>query len=222
MRVGIFDSGVGGLASLEYFRTMMPTVDTVFYADSENAPYGTKSEEELISLVTADIGLLLSLGAERVLMACCTASSVYDRLDEKYRAVAVPIILPTAIGACELSQTGRIGVLSTEATRRSGAFVRAIKRIRPDAEVISASAGELVALAEAGACDGNLGARGYRILRDALSPFVGSNIDTLILGCTHFGRFGESVERILGVRTVDSAREGARALLRCCMSEEKI
>ena len=222
MRVGIFDSGVGGLSSLAYFRKLAPEVDTVFFADSENAPYGTKTQSELIELVSADIERLTALGCDKVLMACCSASTVHHLLPKRQRDVSIPIILPTARRACELSVGGGIGVLSTEATRKSGAFVKAIGGLRSEAHIVSASSGELVTLAEAGACDENLGAGGKRVLERALLPFFCERIDTLILGCTHFGRFRKTIEAMLGVRAVNSATEGALALFEYCRENIKI
>ena len=212
MRVGIFDSGVGGISALMHFRRLMPGADAVFYADKENAPYGTKSVSELIPLVTNDITRLADLGAERVLMACCTASTVYEKLPWEQKRIAIPIIDCTAEAACRVSRTGRIGVLSTEATRRSGAFVRSILRRCPSAEIVSASAGELVTLAEAGFSDADISGAAKDTLRRALAPFLGSGIDTLILGCTHFSYFEEHVSDMLGVTAVNSAKEGAVAL----------
>ena len=222
MRVGIFDSGVGGLSALAYFREMAPEADVVFFADRENAPYGTKAEGELVRLVSRDIKELTSLGCERVLMACCTASTVHRLLPSEYRIRSIPIIAPTARSACRISRCGGIGVLSTEATKRSGAFVREITNIRSDARVLSVSAGELVTLAEAGVCDENIGGAGERAVKKATEPFLGTDIDTLILGCTHFGKFKRTIEAMLGICTVDSAKEGAIALFEYCSGRVKI
>lgn len=212
MRVGIFDSGVGGLESLAKFRQLRPDVEALYYADRENAPYGPKSESELIRLVINDIERLTSLGAECVLMACCTASTVYEMLPKRCREISIPIILPTAIAACLKTKSGRIGVLSTEATRKSRAFCKAIGAVCPDAEVIAYSAPELVTLAESGFKDTNLSSSAYRTVRSAAERFLGSDIDTLVLGCTHFSYFEKTLSETLGVNTVNSAAVGAEAL----------
>ena len=136
--VGIFDSGKGGAAALGEFRRMRPLCDAAFLADTDNAPYGNKSHGELVRLVSDDIERLLELGVSRVLMACCTASTVYGDLSEKCRELSIPIINPSAKLACRLSASGRIGVLSTERTMKSGCFVDAIRKNVASAKVISA------------------------------------------------------------------------------------
>ena len=210
--VGIFDSGVGGLMSLFEFRELCPSVPAVFFADKENAPYGEKSEKELVRLVSDGIKKLMDMGASRVLMACCTASCVHGVLPESLRNYTIPIIEPTVEEALKLSKGGRIGVISTEATRRFGAFASTALRIEPTADVLSFSAPELVTLAErrsTGAlCDDDL-----RIIRNSVLPFL-DKVDVLILGCTHFGYFEREIEDILGCPTVNSAKIGARALMK--------
>lgn len=213
MRVGIFDSGKGGLAALMRFKAILPSVDTVFFADEENAPYGNKTERELKALVRCDIERLLSLGAERILIACCTASTVYPFLPEKYRRASVPIIDPVARAAAISSRAGRIGVISTEATKRSGAFDRSILRLCPGAFVRSEAVPELVTLAERGFSDENMSEYASSVIKDIQSRFRGSDIDTLILGCTHFSYFKKSLEGALGVRVIDSAEIGAKELI---------
>lgn len=90
--VGIFDSGMGGEFALREFVSLCPNERAELFADRENAPYGTKSEPELIRLVKRDIDILRSRGAERILMACCTASTVYPLLPSEYQRAVIPII----------------------------------------------------------------------------------------------------------------------------------
>jgi glutamate racemase len=212
--VGIFDSGKGGEAALSSFRKMRPTCDVAFLADTDNAPYGNKSEDELISLVCNDIERLVVLGASVVLMACCTASTVFCRLPEKFRRISIPIIDPSAKMACRVSKNGRIGVLSTERTMKSGCFAREIKRLRQGSEVISVAAPELVTLAERRAFEKDLSADEEKLIDNALSSLIGTGIDTVVLGCTHFSYFEEYIGRKLGVRTVNCAVIGATELLK--------
>jgi glutamate racemase len=99
--IGIFDSGAGGITAVKEVRRISKTADIVFFPDRLHAPYGTKSPEELIPLVERDVELLLSFGAETVLMACCTASTVHPFLKSKLRDAAIPIISPTAKAAAK-------------------------------------------------------------------------------------------------------------------------
>ena len=207
--VGVFDSGAGGRFALGELRRLCDKIDTVFYADEKNAPYGCKSEDELVRLLTGGIERLSSAGAERILIACCTASTVWDKLPKPYKDVSTPIIEPTAKRAARLTRHGRIGVLSTEATRKSGAFSDALVRLGCPMPVC-VSAPELVALAEGGARDGSLTDFDKNIIYRAAEPLLAAEVDTVILGCTHFAYFERELASILSAVTVNSARVGAQ------------
>lgn len=207
--IGVFDSGVGGLFALAELRRLSPTADIAYFADRENAPYGTKSREQLISLVKSDVERLVIAGCDKVLMACCTASTVYELLPEEYRAVSVPIISSVAKESVVVSKHKNIGIVSTEATKKSGAFEREIKKYEPQASVRCIAAPELVALAERGECDKNLSFDGLLTVKKSVSGFLESGIDTLILGCTHFAYFENKIKDILRVSVINSARIGA-------------
>lgn len=210
--IGVFDSGAGGLFALAELRRLLPDADIAFFADTENAPYGSKSREEIIRLVSDDIDRLTDVGCDRVLMACCTASTVYDFLSEDRRLVSLPIISPTARRAVSISESKRIGIISTEATRKSRAFERKISELADGAVCLCRQAPELVSLAESGECDGALSDNGRKILEKCVSVFRDSGIDTLILGCTHFAYFENTIGEILKINVVNSAREGALAM----------
>ena len=214
--IGIFDSGVGGLASLQELRKISESADIVYLADRKNAPYGTKSREELVSLVNSDIEALIAHGCEQVLIACCTASTVYGELSPRARCVATPIISPAAFAAAKITARGNIGVIATEATVRSGAFKREIMRHAPVCRVTEIAAQPLVALVESGARDGALSCEGRKLLGRVLAPLCEAEIDTLILGCTHFSHLDKEIRSILGntVTTVLPSREGVAELIR--------
>ena len=210
--VGIYDSGSGGEEALAFFRKMRPNTEVAFLADRKNAPYGEKSEDELIPIIEAAIGRLLSAGCDKILVACCTASALHGALCEKKRKCSIPIIEPTADEAVRVSKTGRIAVISTEVTKRSGAFVTAIKERSSEAEVISLACPGLVRLADGGYSDGNLDKYGLSVIKEELASLKREKFDTLVLGCTHFSRFKNTVEELLGARAVNSAFIGAETL----------
>ncbi len=212
--IGIFDSGLGGLAALREYRRLVPSADILFFADRENAPYGTKSEAELLELTAADINKLRSSGAEKILMACCTASTVYEGLAKSEKSIAVPIIAPTAHSAAKLTKNGKIAVIATERTVLSHAFTNSVKNISPDISVTEYEAQRLVFLVESGVHDGNTdGAR--QEISEILAPLSELDFDCLILGCTHFSHLAGEISRLFpGVSVVDSAHEGARELAR--------
>ena len=131
--IGILDSGAGGLFALAELRRLSPDADIAFFADVKNAPYGNKTRELLTELVRNGIDRLEAFGCDRILMACCTASTVHGLLPRRQKALSVPIISPTAREAVSISKNKKIGVLSTEATRKSRAFVDEILGYEPSA-----------------------------------------------------------------------------------------
>lgn len=219
--IGIFDSGAGGLTALSELRRFLPSADICFFRDRKNAPYGTKSHRELIKLVERDILKLCRMGADKILMACCTASTVYEYLPEKMKKISLPIIEPTARAAAKISTQGKIGVIATEATVSSGAFSRALSKFPAVKEVRELPLQRLVSMVEEGAVDGKLKSAERDELSRLLSPMK-NKIDTLILGCTHFPHLEREISGCLpGVRLISSSREGARELGRLSKNEGK-
>lgn len=218
--LGVFDSGVGGLTALAALRSRLPHADLCYFADTENAPYGTKSKEELCRLVTADIQRLRAAGCHKILIACGTASSVYEALSPSVKAGVYPILAPTARAAARVTKNRRIGILATEATVRLGVLAEEVKRACPSAAVFPVAAQPLVSLVETGhTSDRDIAAR--RTVKEALIPLADRDIDTLILGCTHFPRLSALLHREMpSVRLVSASEAGALALL-CTLSKEE-
>ncbi len=208
---GVYDSGRGGEIALTYLRDICPREDLVFLGDRKNAPYGTKSEDELIPIIEYNLGRLYALGCERVLIACCTASTVYPRLSRSLRARAIPIIKPNADVARSVSQASRIAVLATQRTVESRAFANELQGL----DILELEASRLVREVEEGANSENC--------TESLSDYLLSKIervgafgaDTLILGCTHFAALEEKIKELYRgiakkeIITVNSARVGA-------------
>lgn len=208
--IGVFDSGRGGVAITKELLSLCPACDVVLLADRKNLPYGTKSDEKLIRVVEKNLKRLRSFGADRLLIGCCTASSIYDRFFEPSREV-IPIIDPTARRAAEVTD-GKICVIATESTVRSHAFESAISRYS-NAAVTEVAAGELVGIVE-GLSEGAPNENELRKIKKALEPVKRTGADTLVLGCTHFPLISEYISRYLpDVRIVSCVREGAIAAL---------
>ena len=212
--IGVFDSGEGGLCTVEKIKELSPKTDICFLADRENAPYGTKTRGEIISLTKKNIKRLREEGASKVLIACCTASSVFPALTDEEKKISVPVIDATARLALEKSKTKKIGVIATRATVSSGAFEKAIKTIDNSAEVRTESAQELVTLIEDGACDGKLKKRDIEQIKTILLRIKDYPFDVLILGCTHFPRLENTISDILERETASSALAGAYEILK--------
>ena len=201
--IGVCDSGEGGRVAVEELRAIAPLADICFFADRDNAPYGTKSPLELLSLLRMDIRRVREAGADEVLIACCTASTVYDRLTREERRMVYPIIAPTARAAVEKTRNGRIGVLATRATVASHAFKREVVRLLPTAAVSEIEAQRFVNYVECGRVD-------RKDVKATVEKLKNEGIDTLILGCTHFPRLSEIISEYAdGITLISSAREGA-------------
>ncbi len=215
--IGVFDSGVGGIISYRELRRLLPREDILFLADRKNAPYGTKSKEELLSLVKTDIKRLTQLGAMHILIACCTASTVYAELSEEEKRISTPIIDPTALllrkEAEKKDGIYRVYVIATEHTCSSHAFKSSVAKYSPSTEVIEHPTQELVSIVERGQRDGATD-RYTESFLDSLSESIKeASPDALVLGCTHFSHLrGELERRLPEITTVSPAHIGARAV----------
>ena len=188
----------------------MPKEDVIYLADKKNSPYGTKSIDEIISLTKKDINRLARMGADKILIACCTASSVHDRLDGWEREISIPIITPASRVAAGYAS---VAVIATRHTVRQSAFGSAIRSLAPSCRVLERSEQELVGLVEGGCRDENINQRCKEILRSVAEWVEESAADALVLGCTHFSHLEKTLGDMLPrVKIISPAREGARAL----------
>ena len=210
--IGIFDSGVGGLTVLREIVRVLPQEDTVYFGDTARVPYGTKSPETVTRYAGEIASFLLKRDIKLLVVACNTASAV--ALPSLKRQLSIPVvgvIEPGARRATEVTRSGRIGVIGTAGTIRSSAYTRAIKRLMPEAEVLTRACPLFVPLAEEGWTDNQvarLTAQSYlQELKDAA-------VDTLVLGCTHYPLLKPLIAEIMGpqVSLVDSAAETARTV----------
>ncbi len=214
--VGVFDSGVGGLSAVRVLRRLLPHEDIVYFADTANVPYGGRSVDELRRLAGRATRRLMDEGVKAILVACGTVSSnCLEIVGEVSGLPHCGVVLPTARMAAEATRSGRVGVLSTEATARSGAFSRAISSLGPDIDVTEAGTGLLVPLVEAGRTSySDPGVR--EAVEASLAPLRGSGMDTLVLGCTHFPLLAAAIGEAAGpdVLLIDSGAAGAAECMR--------
>ena len=219
--IGVFDSGVGGMTALAELRRLLPSADITYLADRENAPYGTKSEDKILECAENCIGRLRDAGAEKILIACCTASTLYPRLSSADKEISVPIIFPAAEAATRATANGRIAVIATHATVRSRAFSRAISALG-GFKVAEFDAQPIVAMVEAGARD-EAPPKGEELceLERMLLPIRSFGADTLILGCTHFPHLKEQIARLLpGIALINPSLEGALKIVNPTPADE--
>ena len=210
--IGIFDSGVGGICAYRQVRRMLPYEDIIYLADRKNAPYGTKTKKEILSFTKKNIEILKNYGASEILIACCTASTLYPLLSEDERAISTPIITPTAKLVAKTG--GRIAVIATEHTVKCRAFSSEIAKFS-DASVVEMAEQELVSLVEGGNRDGAVTPEGEEYLSLLRERIYKTKARTLILGCTHFSHLeGELSHLLPDIKIVSPAREGAKEIVK--------
>jgi glutamate racemase len=206
-RIGIFDSGVGGLTVQRAVLEAIPEADTVYLGDTARVPYGTKSAETVTQYSLRNARFLARHEIDLLVVACNTASAVaLPALRAELSVPVLGVVEPGARAAARASRTGRIGVIGTEGTIASGAYQAALRRERGDAEVFAKACPLFVPLAEEGWTDsGDEIVRG--IVRRYLAPLREARIDTLVLGCTHYPLLESVIAAELPeVVLVDSAR----------------
>ena len=168
--IGVFDSGLGGLTAVSALRELLPGEDVVYFGDTGRVPYGTRSAETIFRYAAQDVRFLLGHELKCIVVACGTVSSVaLPQLLEMTDIPILGVIEPAVRAAVRATKNGRIGVVGTSATIRSGTYREGLLAANPGLEIISKPCPLLVPLVE-----------------EYVSPLLKQNIDTLILGCTHY------------------------------------
>lgn len=206
--IGIFDSGVGGLTVFKEIMRLLPEEDLFYLGDTARVPYGTKSAETVRQYALEAGAFLVDQGVKMLVVACNTASAVaLPALRERFRLPVVGVIEPGARRAAS-SRTGRIGVIGTEGTIGSGRYKEAITALMPEAQVASTACPLLVPLAEEGWAEHPVA---QLAVKEYLAPLKKNDIDTLVLGCTHYPLLRKTLQDEMGdgVTLVDSAEETA-------------
>ncbi len=207
--IGVFDSGIGGLSAVKELMKILPNENIIYFGDTGRVPYGTRSPETISAYAREDMDFLMKFDPKAVMVACGTVSSVaLDALKTGYSVKTVGVVKSAAKAAATATKNGKIGVISTGATHRSGAFKKAISEIF-DAEVFSAAAPLFIPLVENGYIDKNNEVTRL-VAKDYIYPLLEKGIDTLILGCTHFPVIKELIADIApSVTLIDSGKEAA-------------
>ena len=202
-RIGVFDSGIGGLTVLRRLRGAFPGLNMVYLGDLARVPYGGRGVDTINRYAADDVEFLLRRGVEAVVVACGTVSSnSLDYLKAHYDLPIYGVIESAAKKAALHTRTGAVGVIGTQATVKSGAFRRRLLEADGSLRVISRACPLIVPLVENGvAPDDELA---VLACRRYLDPFQGEGIDALIMGCTHYPIYRSAFERLLpGVEMID-------------------
>lgn len=210
--IGVFDSGVGGLTVLHAVSDLLPAESILYLGDTARVPYGTKSAAVVEAYAIRCAGFLVKQGAKAIVIACNTASAVaVESIRKEFNIPVIGVIEPGAEVASKATQNGRIGIMGTQGTIQSGAYQTAIERHRPGTTVIGQPCPLLVPLAEEDLVDHPA----TRLLaEDYLKPLLAENVDTLVLGCTHYPLFKSLLQELAGdeIQIIDSAIAVAGAL----------
>ncbi len=207
--IGLFDSGIGGTSIWKEVVKLLPNENTMYLADSKNAPYGEKSSEEILALSVKNTEYLILKGCKLIIVACNTATTNgIDYLRKNYTIPFIgiePAIKPAAL----LSKTGAIGILATKGTLSSKLFEKTTKEYTKNITTIEQDGEGLVPLIE----EGKLNSPEIRsLLTTYLKPMLQFNIDHLVLGCTHYPYLIPQIKKIVGknVTIIDSGEAVAK------------
>lgn len=207
--IGIFDSGMGGLTVLHSIMEALPYENLVYLGDTARVPYGTKSARTVTQYSLEIASFLVDVNIKALVVACNTASAVaLPFLREKHSLPVIGMIEAAAKKAVQTTKNGHIGVIGTEGTVRSGAYEKAINALGGDFSTVSNPCPLFVPLAEEGWVDNEIA---LLTAEKYLSKFKKNQVDTLILGCTHFPLFKETIKKVMEdkVTLIDSGEEAA-------------
>jgi glutamate racemase len=203
--IGVFDSGVGGMTVARAIEQLLPEYDLIYFGDLARSPYGSKSPETIIRYARQNTEFLISQGARLVVVACNSAASVASEiLRQEFPHPLFEVISPAAEQATAATLNNRIGVIGTRATVRSGIYNQKIQALSSECTVYSQACPLLVPLVEEGWLRQP---ETKRILRRYLAPLKQRQVDTLVLGCTHYPLLKELIQPRIGrkVKVIDSS-----------------
>ncbi|CAI8370246.1 MAG: Glutamate racemase [Flavobacterium sp. SCGC AAA160-P02] len=202
--IGFFDSGIGGISIWKRVKDLLPNENTIYLADCKNAPYGQKSKEEIIELSIKNTEFLLNQNVKIIVVACNTATTnAIQILRSKYTIPFIgiePAIKPAGL----ITKTQRIGILATDKTLNSDLFAKTSEKLDSDIKIIEQVGKGLVNLIEGGHIESN---EIKNLLHQYLQPMLQKNIDTLVLGCTHYSYLIPEIKKIIGkhIKIIDSS-----------------
>lgn len=208
--IGILDSGVGGLTVVKEIFRQLPKEEVIYFGDTARCPYGPRSTEEVRKFTLEIVNFLMRFNVKMIVIACNTATAAALEIVQKMVNIPViGVIHPGSLAAIKNTKTGKIGVIGTEGTIKSGKYVDTLKGINPELIIESQACPTLVPLVESGIEDKEII---EEVVKLALEPIANKEIDSLILGCTHYPIISEYIQEAMGeqVNILSSAEETAR------------
>ena len=212
--IGVFDSGLGGLTAVRELSRLLPGEDIIYFGDTGRVPYGSRSRETIIKYARQDVAFLSTFDLKAIVIACGTVSTTaMEVLAAENRIPVLGVVEPAAAAAAQATRNGKIGLIGTEASIRSGAYEQALAQLRPQAQVFSLACPLFVPLVENGR---------FRpgdkvtelVVEEYLSGLRQAGVDTLVLGCTHYPLLRPVIGAFMGpdVTLIDVGAQCARRL----------
>ena len=203
--IGVFDSGLGGLTAVREMLRILPGEDIIYFGDTGRVPYGSKSNDTISRYALQDARFLKSMGVKMIVAACGTVSSVAPDLSEELGLPYTGVVYPTCFSAIHATKNGRIGVIGTAATIQSHSYKNRIEKKFPEVTVVEQACPLFVPLVENGMTDPDdeivslIVSRYLKVMKD-------NDVDTIILGCTHYPLLSDAIGREMGpgVTLIDS------------------
>jgi len=217
--IGIFDSGLGGLTVARAIIDQLPGESIIYVGDNARGPYGPRPLAEVRSFALEILDELVAAGVKAIVIACNTASSAMLRdARERYEIPVLEVIQPAARRAVSATRSGRVGVIGTNATIESGAYLDAFAAA-PQLSMTSVACPAFVEFVERGETSGPAITA---IAREYLQPLIDADVDTLVLGCTHYPLLTGVISYVMGdaVTLVSSAEETAKDLYRTLVEKD--
>lgn len=214
--IGVFDSGLGGLTAVREIRSILPFENIIYFGDTSRVPYGGRSAEILLKYARQDVRFLRSFDIKAMVVACGTVSTTaLPQLCAESDLPMLGVVEPACRRAAKLTKSGRVGLIATAASVRSGAYERTLSQLDPSLQVVSNPCPLFVPLVENGR---------YRVgdcvvetvAEEYLAPLRSAGVDTLIMGCTHYPLLTEVIARVMGegVKLINAGAEAAWSLKR--------
>lgn len=222
--IGVFDSGLGGLTAVRELIHLLPQEDIIYFGDTARVPYGGRSAETILKFARQDMNFLCSFDLKAIVIACGTVSTTsLSILQQEYHLPIIGVVAPTAAAAARCTKNGKVGLIATAASIRSGAYETLVSRANPSARVFGKACPLFVPLVENGRfCVGDPVIE--IVAEEYLQSMKDIGVDTLMLGCTHYPLLSDVIGKIMGpdVTLIDSGRESALALKKLLSEQDML
>lgn len=207
--IGIFDSGLGGLTCVKKVMELLPGEDIIYFGDTGRVPYGSRSTDTIVKYTRQDIRFLKTFDIKFIIIACGTASSAaLPKIQDEFGTEIIGVLNPTCQKALNSTRNGKIGVIGTQGTIRSGKYLETLKAMDASLAVYSKACPMFVPLVENGYTQGEVA---RLVAEEYLSDLKDAGVDTLILGCTHYPLLSDTIRTVMGdsVNLIDAGAQTA-------------